>query len=327
MTPSPACADPGWTMRFALMGGEALVRLAGCDAATAEAAAGAVRDEARRIEARYSRYRADSIVGRINAAAGSDRVIEVDEETAALLDFAARLHTESGGLFDVTSGILRQAWDFRRGERPQTPQLGARLASLCARIGWPRVHWDGRAIALPEPGMELDFGGIGKEYAADRCAAVLAGLGLRHGWINLGGDVRVIGPQPDGQPWRIAIRDPRHPRDPQAVAASIEIGDGALATSGDYERFIEIDGQRFGHILDPRTGWPVRHWQSVSVRAPLCVAAGAMATVAMLQGADAPAWLNAQGVRWLAIDAEGRLHTEAGTEAGTEAPPAGRAPG
>ncbi len=312
MTPSPACAEPGWTTHFALMGGEAVLRLAGCDAATAEAAAGAARDEARRIEARYSRYRAGSIVSRINAAAGSGRVIEVDEETAALLDFAARLHTESGGLFDVTSGILRQAWDFRRGEGPQTHQLGARLAALCARIGWSRVHWDGRAIALPEPGMELDFGGIGKEYAADRCAAVLVGLGLRHGWVNLGGDVRVIGPQPAGQPWRIAIRDPRHPRDPQAVAAAIDIGDGALATSGDYERFIEIDGQRFGHILDPRTGWPVRHWQSVSVQAPLCVAAGAMATVAMLQGADAPAWLNAQGVRWIGIDSLGGVHAESG---------------
>ncbi len=290
-------------LRFAIMGGEGELLLAGQDAATREAAAAAAVQEARRIEARFSRYRPDSIVSQVNAAAGSGRALAVDDETAALLDFAARLHADSGGRFDITSGILRQAWDFKRAELP-CPQ---RLEALCRRIGWARVLWDGQALALPEPGMEIDFGGIGKEYAADRCAGLLLDRGLRHGWINLGGDIRVIGPQPDGRPWRMGIR---HPRQPGATVASVALHEGALATSGDYERYVEIDGQRHCHLLDPRTGWPVRHWQSVSVQAPVCVAAGALSTVAMLMGPQAPAWLEEQRVAWLAIDSDGRLHHE-----------------
>jgi hypothetical protein len=124
--------------------------------------------------------------------------------------------------------------------------------------------------------MELDFGGIGKEYAADRAAAVLAQSGVEYALVNLGGDVRVVGPQADGAPWRIGIR---HPREPNRVLATIALSEGALATSGDYERFFELEGKRYCHILDPRAGRPVDTFQSVSVVAPLCVVAGSCATI------------------------------------------------
>jgi FAD:protein FMN transferase len=271
---------------------------------TRHAALAQAMAEVQRIEAKYSRYRADSVISQINAGAGLPDAIAVDDETAALLDFAATLHADSEGRFDVSSGVLRRAWDFKGKALPSD----ARLAELQALVGWGQVAWDGRHIRLPRAGMELDFGGIGKEYAADRAASLLQGLGFTQGFVNLGGDIRVLGPRPDGQPWRFGIQ---HPRRPQALIAHIDVGQGALATSGDYERFLIHQGQRYGHILDARTGWPVQHWQSVSVVAPACVAAGALSTIAMLMGEQALDFLRAQGVAFLAIDDQGRPHAHA----------------
>ncbi|MGH6610371.1 MAG: FAD:protein FMN transferase, partial [Burkholderiaceae bacterium] len=145
------------------------------------------------------------------------------------------------------------------------------------------------------------------EYAADRSAAAVADAGGQHGLINLGGDVRVIGPHADGSPWRIAVQDPRG--QPGATIASMNVPHGAMATSGDYERYFEHDGRRYSHLLDPRSGWPTNHWCSVSVVAPVCTAAGACATVAMLKPVDeALEFLKEQGVRYLAIDSRGEQH-------------------
>ncbi|MDH0864002.1 FAD:protein FMN transferase [Mitsuaria sp. GD03876] len=287
---------------FTAMASPNEVVLGGVPSAVAEDAFDAVEAEVRRIEQKYSRYREDSVVSAINTRAGRGG-LTVDAETAQLLDFAAELHRQSDGLFDITSGCLRRAWDFKAGREPSPDAL----AVVLARIGWDRVQWDGRAIALPACGMEIDFGGIGKEYAADRAVAALQALGLKHGFVNLGGDLRVLGPRPDDQPWVFAVR---HPRREDEVCARIPLSEGALATSGDYERFfIAPDGRRCCHILDPRTGQPVRHWQAVSVVAPLCVAAGALATMSMLIGASAPSRLSTPGVGFLLVDADGQVRT------------------
>ena len=283
---------------FTAMASACELRLAGSDDATLQAAAQAAIAEVRRIETAYTRYRPQSIVSRINAAAGSGLAIEVDAETAHLLDFAGQLHAASDGRFDITSGVLRRAWDFRQPRLPEP----ATLAALLPLIGWPAVAWDGRRVALPRAGMEIDFGGFGKEYAADRAHGVLAARGVRAGYVNLGGDIRVLGPQPGGRPWRFAIR---HPRSEGRTIAHVELAEGALATSGDYERFIDVDGRRYCHVLDPRSGWPVAAWQSVSVVAPVCVAAGALCTLAMLQGDTALTFLRAQQVGFFAVDAGG----------------------
>jgi len=181
------------------------------------------------------------------------------------------------------------------------------LAALLPLIGWQQVEWshsNGQAkrIHLPQRGMELDFGGFGKEYAADRAMAVLANSGQAHGFVNLGGDIRVLGPRADGSAWRFGIQHPRRADDTIATIASVDMFEGALASSGDYERFFEQGGRRYCHILDPRSGCSVSSWASISVTAPACVAAGALSTIAMLKGSDALEFLATQGTTCLAVD-------------------------
>jgi thiamine biosynthesis lipoprotein len=122
--------------------------------------------------------------------------------------------------------------------------------------------------------------------------------------LNLGGDIRLLGPQTNGAPWQLGVS---HPRQPDTVITGVSLGQGAMATSGDYERYFEHQGQRYCHILNPHTGMPVQHWQSITVLAPACLAAGALCTIGMLLGPQAPEFLSAQGVAWIAIDAAGQL--------------------
>lgn len=286
---------------FRAMGGPCSVQVYTTDAAQADLSMAAAEAEVRRIEAKYSRYRDDSVVGRINAAAGSGQDIAIDDETAQLLAIAARLHEQSDGRFDITSGILRRVWDFKAGQ----PPAAAAVAELLPLIGWQHVHWSGGHVQLGRTGMELDFGGFGKEYAADRAAAVLAAGGIRHGLVELGGDISVVGPHPDGSPWLVGIRHPRHP---DQVLASIPVSQGGLATSGDYERCIVTATGRYSHILDARSGWPVDGLASLTIAAPQCLLAGAACTLGMLQGQGAPDWLADCPYPWLAVTTAMQLH-------------------
>ena len=287
---------------FRAMAAEHELQLYAASHASAQRTADAVIADVARIEAKFSRYRDDSVTTRINRAAGG-LPVAIDAETAALLRYAQQVFDLSDGRFDITSGVLRRVWDFKA--RPARLPPPASIAEARALIGWQRVEWDDHAIRLPERGMEIDFGGIGKEYAADRAATICLEHGIAHGLVNLGGDVRAIGALPNGTPWRIGIRDPRCEN--RAIAV-LEVADGAVATSGDYERYFDLEGRRYCHLLDPRTGMPVSHWQSVSVVAPLCVVAGSCATVAMLLEARAIPFLEAQRWAYLAIGPDGTIH-------------------
>ena len=286
--------------------------LADPSAARAKRAAAAAMTEVLRIERKYSRYRDDSLITAINRAAGGD-ALRIDGETASLLRYADRCFVLSEGRFDITSGVLRRAWDFR-ATPPRLPS-DDEVAAARALVGWRRVHWSSHDIRLPACGMELDFGGIGKEYAADRAATVLRDAGIAHGLVNLGGDVRAFGGRDDGVPWRIGIRHPRR----DGPIATVELHDGAVATSGDYERHFELDGRRYCHLLDARTGWPVAHWQSVSVVAPLAILAGSYATTAMLAAAEAEDLLARHALCALLVAADGSVRRcgPAGIFAGT----------
>jgi len=284
-----------WRVEFSAMASscELLFECADDDAARRLARLGAT--EAARIEARYSRYCDDSLLSQLNAAAGG-APREVDEETANLLDYAATCHELSGGLFDITSGVLRLAWRFDGGDR--LPSAAA-VAALLPRIGWHKVHWQRPYFALPE-GMQIDFGGIGKEYAVDRVLGLLLGTGADAALVNFGGDL-AMSPRRGGEPWRIGVECPDSAGE---AALSLPIGSGALATSGDACRYLLCDGVRYGHVLDPRSGWPVKQAaRSITVAAGSCTEAGMLATLALLRGAGAEGFLIAQGVRhWVLRD-------------------------
>jgi thiamine biosynthesis lipoprotein len=299
-----------WLFQFGAMGSDCEVHIGGrVSEDHARNAAQAAIFEVRRIEAKYSRYRADSIVSQINAAAGTGVAVPVDDETADLLAYADEMYWASDGLFDVTSGVLTRAWDYRAGRVPTHETLN----TLRQCVGWTLTRLErasggsGRSrFELLRPGMEIDLGGFGKEYAADRAAVLLQERSVHHGFVNLGGDIRIVGPRPDGSPWLMAVR---HPREEKRPLATIALHEGALATSGDYERyFIGPDGERYCHVLNPRTGWPVRAWRSISVVAPVCLAAGSMCTIAMLKGDDALSFLRRQATDFLAVDAQGEVH-------------------
>ena len=287
--------------QFYAMGSDCAVHLYGGTAKDVERFAAAAEGEIRRIEARYSRYRSDSELSRINTVAATGGVIDIDAETAGLIAYAKACFAKSDGVFDITSGRLRAVWDFSVARLPDQRSIDAALPF----IGLDNLVLANHRLHFRRSGMELDFGGLGKEYAADRAAEVCADLGVRHGFIDLGGDIRVIGPQPDGLPWRIGIR---HPRDADRLAAEIALLSGALATSGDYERFIEVGGRRYCHILDPKTGWPAQGLSSVTVISDRCLVAGSLSTAAMLKGRRGAAWLHGLGVRHIVIDEEGNFY-------------------
>jgi thiamine biosynthesis lipoprotein len=266
------------------------------DTAVNNAARAAIAEVAR-LEQKYSRFLPDSVTTRINEAAGAAEAMRVDDETAALLDYANTGFELSGGSFDITSGVLRRVWDWRSGRLPSEGSL----RGVLAQIGWQKVEWQRPWLRLPVAGMELDFGGYVKEYAADRVAGLCRDLGMRHGLVDLGGDIAIVGPNPDGSPWRIGIRNPRAP---DSAIARIDLAHGAIASSGDYERFMFVDGVRYCHILDPRTGWPVSGLASVSVAAPHCVVAGTATTIAMLSGRRGEEFLASLGLPHLCIAAE-----------------------
>jgi thiamine biosynthesis lipoprotein len=264
----------------------------------AQKAADAVIRDVARLEAKYSRYIESSCLSGINRVAAAGGVITVDDETAHLLDYADTCYRQSAGLFDISSGVLRRVWDFRSGVLPSQDAI----TRILAYVGWQRLVWRNPVLEFRQPGMELDFGGVVKEYAADRAATICLEHDVMHGLVNLGGDIRIVGPQPDGSPWRIGISDPENPLEP---VRTLELYRGALASSGDYARCMTINGKRYGHVLNPLTGWPVSSMAAVSVLADFCVVAGSASTIGMLKEADGPAWLASLGLPSMWVDTSG----------------------
>lgn len=280
---APGAARAG---SFMAMASPCEVQVPGTDDAELLRLTGIAAAEAWRIEQKWSRYREDSVVTRINRAQGAE--IEVDQETARLLDYGVHLHARSEGRFDLTSGVLRRLWRFDGGS--QIPGRDA-VRALLPLVGWDKVTWRAPSLHLPA-GMEIDFGGIGKEYAVDCALALVARETLHPVLINFGGDLAVSGPRPDGRPWQVGI-------DAGLAVASplVRLTRGAIATSGDAYRYLVKDGVRYGHILDARSGWPVQDTpRSVTALAATCSEAGAWTTLAMLRGAEAELFLREAGV-------------------------------
>ncbi len=246
-------------------------------------------DEALRIEHKFSRYRNDSVTTWIHEHRGA--AVDLDEETAALIGFASQCHELSDGLFDITSGVLRRVWQFDGSDRVPDPAEVDRLLPL---VGFGKLRWLSPRLVLPA-GMELDFGGIGKEYAVDRAYDLLAARHEAPFLINFGGDLRANRPPSHG-PWQVGIERPDTDRESTLV---LDLEHGALATSGDSRRFLLKDGIRYGHVLDPRTGWPAPGApRSVTVAASSCTEAGLLSTLALLHGSRAQEFLEEQVARY-----------------------------
>ena len=279
-------------VRFSAMASPCEVLLSSVDRDAALAIGTIAAQEAWRIEKKYSRYRDDSVIAWIHER--RDTSVEVDEETASLMDFANQCYVLSQGLFDITSGVLRRAWKFDGSDR--IPEQAA-IDRLLPMVGFDKLQWQSPRLLLPD-GMELDFGGFGKEYAVDRAYSLLA---ARHRTgpflINFGGDLRA-NRSPAHGPWQVGVERPDADREATML---LDLKHGALATSGDSRRYLLRNGIRYGHILHPGTGWPVPGApRSVTVAASSCTEAGFLSTVALLHGAGARAFLEEQGVRyWL----------------------------
>jgi FAD:protein FMN transferase len=278
---------------FQALGGPCEVLVATADRSLAMELGALAAREAWRVEQKFSRYRDDSVIAGIHRQRGTS--ITVDAETASLLDFAEHCYRSSEGLFDITSGVLREVWYFDGSDRVPGPTEVGRVLPL---VGFSKVKWKAPRLLLPV-GMEIDFGGFGKEYAVDRAYGLLAARRAGPFLVNFGGDLR-SNHRPPGGRWQIGIERPESDRD---AALLLELDHGALATSGDSKRFLLKDGVRYGHVLDPRTGWPVPGApRSVTVAASSCTEAGLIATLALLHGAWAREFLDDQGIKYWIVE-------------------------
>jgi len=268
-------------------------------------------DEMKRLEDKYSRYLDSSLLTKINNNAGI-QAVSIDTETYRLLAYAEQAYQISDGLFDITTGVLRKVWDFKSAKIPSQESIEKQLCF----VNWKSVQWNENSIFLPDKGMELDFGGIVKEYAADALATLLKRFDVTRGVVDLGGDIHVIGPDITGKPWQIGIRDPLYKKvsnknaamKQQQAVANIPMSAGGLASSGDYERNFIVNGKKYSHILNPKTGWPALGLSAVSVCSEQTIIAGTIATIAMLKQKQGIAWLKELEVPFFAMDNENKRY-------------------
>lgn len=275
-----------WTGQFRAMASPCQILTTIESEAEAHALVKRCATEAWRVEDKFSRYQNNTIIARINSAAGAK--VEVDDETAGLINFAFMLFDLSQGMFDISSGVLGKAWKFDGSDKLPEP---ASVEALLGHVGLEKINWDAPYIQLPA-GMQIDFGGIGKEYAVDLAAQLVIDNHLTNVLVNFGGDLRAMSNTNDKHTWHVGI---------EAQNTRIEISAGGLATSGDAHRYLQKDGKRYSHILNPNNGWPVEDAPgSVTVLADTCTQAGMLATLASLHGASAEAFLAEQNVRcWI----------------------------
>jgi thiamine biosynthesis lipoprotein len=277
-------------------------------------AAGAERAfaEISRVEDLMSEWKADSAISRVNREAAK-RAIKIGPDLYKVLARGISMGEASGGAFDISWAALRGVWDFQ--SRPPALPNSAELARAVALVDYRRVHLDreNSTVRLGQPGMVLGLGGIAKGYAVDRAAAVLESSGFHNFVVSAGGDVLTRGTQ-GGQPWMVGIQHPR--AKPGTLLARVASQNEAVVTSGDYERFMMIDGTRYHHILNVQTGQPARGVMSVSVLAKNAMDADALCTAAFVMGPQKGlAFLEARpGVEGLIVDAEGYTHMTFGAK-------------
>lgn len=253
-------------------------------------------EEARRIEQKFSRFRQDSVVSAVNRS--SPQAMKVDEETAQLLNFSQTAWEMSEGLFDITSGAFRTIWDFKSRQIPSQQAIN----NIKHRVGWQHINWQEPFISMPAD-MQIDLGGVGKEYAVDKVALLIKQAAIQNtpALVNFGGDLCALdAPKTQGN-WYIGIEDPQQTG--KACLQSVKFKQGALATSGDARQHIMFEGERYGHIINPTTGFPTKNApRSVTVMSETCVQAGLYSTLAILHGEAAESFLQMTGCRYWIVN-------------------------
>ncbi len=233
------------------------------------------------FESKYSRFLPDSLISRINQAAGKDWV-STDPETDQLLGLCNELFFLTRRAFDPTSLPLIRLWDWK-AKPPVVPTEQA-IEAAKQMVGWNKVQRRPGGLFLPQTGMCLDLGGVGKEYAVDRVVQIALDNGISNALVNFGQDVRAVGTAPRLPAWHVGLEDPKKPGSCWGGVAAINV---AVTTSGDYLRGFELNGRRYGHIIDPRSGYPVDNGcRAVTVIAPSCTVAGILSTTAFILGAQ-----------------------------------------
>ncbi len=235
------------------------------------------------FERKYSRFLPDSLISRINTQSGLGWV-DIDEEAEGLFNLCQELHFMTGGILDPTALPVISLWyrNYRDKEiSPEIPDPSVVKRAL-EKVGWDKVEREPGRIRLPETGMSIDFGGFGKEYAVDKVAELGVGYGVRDLLVDFGHDIRLFGRPPGSPCWHIGLENPCQPG---SCWSSLGLSDRGVATSGDYVRFFEKDGVRYGHIVDPRSGYPVSNGcRGVTVVASSCLEAGILSTTSFVKG-------------------------------------------
>ena len=257
--------------------------------------------EIKRIEALLSTYQANSQINQVNSNAGISPV-KVDEEVFNLVERAQRISELTQGAFDLSYGSLdKSLWNFDQNMK-QLPskELAKNAVHL---INFKNILLDraNETIFLAKKGMRIGFGGIGKGYAADQAKKVLVGLGFTDGIVNASGDMCAWGKRADGEDWTVGISNPDFPKD---ILSEFSLNDSAVATSGNYEKFVLIDGQKYSHTIHPKTGFPIQGIKSVTVFAPFAELADALTTPIAVMGVEVGLHLMNQmkGVACIIID-------------------------
>ncbi len=251
-------------------------------------------------------YSPDSEVSLVNRNAGISAV-SVSKDTLDAVIIAQRISEDTLGAFDISIGAVSAAYDFTNARKPDPDMLGLLLPLVNYRN--IVINMNDSTVFLAKKGMRIDLGGIMKGYAADKAVDVLKRRGIRAGIVSVAGDIRSFGHKPDGKPWKVGIRNPNAEHKKDDIMATLELTDMAISTSGDYERFFEIEGKRVHHLLSPFTGLPAKECRSVSVIGPQGAIADSLATgVFVLGPSKGLALLNKMGVEGIIVDIHGKVH-------------------
>lgn len=300
--PSPVSAE-WWRDSQAIMGTRVTVELWHPDEAQGRSAIEAVMEEMRRIDREMSPFMKSSLLSRLNREAAS-RPVKVTPELFDVMWRSVEISQLTGGAFDVTFASAGRQYDYRKGIKPDA----AALAQALPAIDYHHLQLDREHMTIRylHPGVYVDLGGIAKGHAVDRAIALLQARGITQAMVAAGGDSRIIGDR-RGKPWVVGVRDPRKEDENVAV---LPLSDVAVSTSGDYERYFELDGVRYHHIIDPKTGDSARKVESVTILGDDATTTDALSTSVFVMGVEKGLELvnRLPGIDAIIVDGKGRLH-------------------